>query len=288
MSDHRYDIANRVGDKALGEDGKIGHGTGRVGLAWWLAFALCVLFFLWTLLPGVLTLIAGTDADIPEWLLVATGGGVLAIGGMLLMSGMWIAELARRGSITKSADPRAQGTFGVRFSLLATPLHLTWFVGLLVLAAMLLAIPMLADGDTETFMTWFIWGVFMVPVAGAVLGSLVKKTFYFRWHRRQIQAAGGRVVRKPQPFWRWFSYRWRIDLWLCGAGFLAVAGGLFIAAMMEFLPEGDFGGAEDIAEATTVVIVLLGSGVPTLLFALWACTQFWRSGEDINTGESAS
>jgi hypothetical protein len=287
VTEHRADIANRIGDRALGEDGTLGHGTGRAHLAWWIAFVLSVLFFLWTLLPGLLTIIAGTDADVPDWLLAATGGGVLAVGGMLLMCGMFIAELTRRGSIGKS-DRRSQGTFGVRFTLLSTPLHVTWFVGLLVLAAVLIAVPMFADGDTEIFMTWFIWGAFLVPVTGAVLGSLVKKTFYFRWYRRQPGASAGRVRRKAQPFWRWFSYRWRLDLWLCGAGFLAVTAALFILGMMAYLPAGDFGDADDVAEARTVVTVLLAVGAPMLLFALWSCTQFWRTGEDIDTGESAS
>lgn len=288
MTDPRNDLANRIGDKVLGKDGRLGHGTGRAGLFWWVTFALCVLFFVWTLLPGLITLFTGTDSGIPEWLLIATGGGVLAIGGMLLMCAMFIAELARRGSITKSSGSRAQGSFGVTYSLLSAWLHLTWLVGLLVLAAGLLAVPMLMDSDIDTFMTWFVWGAFMVPIAGAVLGSFVKKTFYFRWQRRQARVPGGRVRREPQPFWRSFSYRWRLDLWLCGAGFLFVAAGLFIAGMLAYLPEGDFGDTEDVAEATGVVIGLLGFGVPTLLFALWACTQFWRAGEEINTGESAS
>jgi hypothetical protein len=34
--------------------------------------------------------------------------------------------------------------------------------------------------------------------------------------------------------------------------------------------------------------VLLSIGVPAMAFGLWACTQFWRSGEDIRTGESAT
>lgn len=287
MTNLRSDIANHIGDKVLGEDGRLGRSKGRAGLAWWLTFTLCVLFFAWTLLPGIITLITGTDADIPDWLLIATGGVVLAIGGMLLMCAMFIAELARRGSITKSSNSRAQGSFGVTYSLLAAPLHVAWFLSLLVLAAVLLAVPMFADGDIDTFMTWSIWGVFLVPIIGAVLGSLVKKTFYFRWLRR-ARKSGGRIRRASQPVWRWFSYRWRLDLWLCGAGFLAVTAGLFIAGMMAYLPADDFGDAEDFAQATTVVIVLLSIGVPTLLFALWACTQFWRTGEEINTGESAS
>lgn len=288
MTDPRYDIANRIGDKVLGADGKLGDGSGRAGPLWWVMFALCLAFYAWTLLPGLLTLVEGTDAGIPSWLLVATGGGVVAVGGMLLMCGMFIAELTRRGTIGKSAKPRARGNFGVRFRLLSLPLHLVWLFGLLLSAVAMLAVPMLADvgTDVDTFFTWYLWGVFLVPVCGAVLGSFLKKVCYFRWLRR-VGAAGLRK-RKPQPFWRWYSYRWRLDLWLCGAGFVLVAAAGFILGMLTYLPSDEFGDADDIAEATGVVWALFVIGVPVLLFGLWSCSQFWRAGEDIDTGESAS
>jgi hypothetical protein len=67
-----------------------------------------------------------------------------------------------------------------------------------------------------------------------------------------------------------------------------VVTGALIWWNLAFLPADDFGDAEDIQEATVVTTVLLSAGVPALAFGLWSCTQFWRSGEDIRTGESAT
>lgn len=285
-------IANSIGERALGKDGVLGHGTGRPQASWWICFALCVLFFLWTLLPGALELSSewqnGYSADIPDWLLATSNAGVLAVGGMLLMCAMWIAELMRRGQIGK-AGPKSQGSFGVTFRLVATPIHVAWFAGLLVLGVALIGLPMTVGGDSEIFMTWFTWGAIFIPVDGAVLGSLVKKTSYLRWYAREAaKSPHGRPARKVQPFWRSFSYRWRFDLWLCGFGTILVVAGLFLLGALNLLPPGEFGDEEDIAEATVVVWVLLALGVPVLGFGLWSCTQFWRSGQPINTGESAS
>jgi len=295
---NRRNPTNMIGYKVLGEDGKLGGGTGRPTIFWWIAFVLCVLFFLATLLPGALTLVSWhTDqgqVDVSDGLLALINNpSVFAWVGMLLMCAMWIAEYIRRGSIGVSTQQRGrkapEGSFESEIRLLPTPLHLAWFIGLAVLTVALLGLPGTVDWDFEIFFVWFLWGAIITPVNGAVLGSLVKKTSYARWYRRQAaKNPNGRVTRRVQPFWRSFSYRWRFDLWICGTAMLVIMAGAIIWWNLAYLPAEDFGDAEDIQEATVVTIVLLSTGVPAMVFGLWACTQFWRSGEDIRTGESAT
>jgi hypothetical protein len=294
----RPNPTNMIGYKVLGKDGELGGGTGRSTIFWWIAFLLCVLLFLATLLPGALTLVSWhadqERVDVSDGLLgVINSPYVFAWVGMLLMCAMWILEYTRRGSIGVSKQQRGKkapaGSFESEIRLLPTPLHLAWFIGLAVLAGALLGLPWTMDWDFDVFFVWFLWSAIIVPVNGAVLGSLVKKTSYARWYRRQAAAApNGRIVRTAQPFWRSFSYRWRFDLWICGAATLMVVTGTLIWWNLAFLPADDFGDAEDIQEATVVTTVLLSAGVPAWAFGLWSCTQFWRSGEDIRTGESAT
>ncbi|MGN9787807.1 hypothetical protein ACTMTF_40735 [Nonomuraea sp. ZG12] len=294
----RPNPTNMIGYAILGKDGRLGGGKGRPSVLWWIVFTLCVLFFLATLLPGVLTLVSWHTgegrADVSGGLLgVINNPYVFSWIGMLLMCAMWILEYTRRGSIGVSKQQRGkkgpEGSFQSEIRLLSTPMHLAWFVGLAVLAGALLGLPWTLDWDSDIFFSWFLWGAIITPVNGAVLGSLVKKTFYARWYRRQAaKSPGGRVIRRAQPFWRSFSYGWRLDLWICGAAMLMIVAGALIWGMMAYLPAGDFGDAEDVQEATAVMTVLLSVGVPAMAFGLWACTQFWRSGEDIRTGESAT
>ena len=206
---------------------------------------------------------------------------------------MWILEYTRRGSIGVSKQQRGKkapkGSFQSEVRLLSTPAHLAWFIALAVLTVALLGLPSTLDWDIEIFFVWFLWGVITAAVTGAVLGSLAKKTSYARWYRRQAaKNPDGRVTRETRPFWRSFSYRWRFDLWICGAAMLMTVAGAFIWWHLAYLPADDFGDADDIQEASVVTIVLLSIGGPAMAFGLWACTQFWRSGEDIRTGESAT
>lgn len=294
----RPNPTNMIGYKVLGADGKLGSGKGRPNVFWWIVFALCVLFFLATLLPGALTLVAWhTEQEQPRvsdgLLGVINNPYVFAWVGMLLMCAMWIVEYTRRGSIGVSKQQRGKkapaGSFQSEIRLLSTPLHLAWFIGLAVLTIALLGLPWTMDWDVDIFFVWLLWGALITPVNGAVLGSLVKKTSYARWYRRQAaNNPNGRVLRKAQPFWRSFSYRWRFDLWICGAAMLMIVTGALIWWNLAYLPADDFGDAEDIQEATSVTIVLLSIGLAAMAFGLWACTQFWRSGEDIRTGESAT
>jgi hypothetical protein len=293
----RHSLANSIGHKVLGADGKIGGGTGRPSGWWWFTFALCVLFFLATLLPGALVLgyrhLGWERVDVSDGLLsVINNPFVFAWGGMLLMCAMWILEYTRRGSIgvaRQRGEKAPAGSFESEIRLLPTPLHLVWLVVLAALSGALLVLPWTADDDNDIFFSWLLWGSILTPVTGAVLGSLIKKTSYARWYRREAaKHPDGRVARTVHPFWRSFSYRWRLDLWICGAATLVVVVGAGIWWALAYLPADDFGDAEDIHEATIVVTALLAVGVPALVFGLWSCTQFWRSGQDIRTGESAS
>lgn len=291
---HSSDIVHQV----PGRDGRSGRGTGRPTIFWWIAFVLCVFFFLATVLPGGRTLVAwhtgGEQVDVSAGLLgVINNPVVFAWTGMLLMCAMWILEYTRRGSIGVSGQRRGRkaptGSFQSEIRLLSTPVHLAWLVGLSVLTAALLGLPWTMDWDLEIFFAWFLWGVIVAPVNGAVLGSLVKKISYANWYRRRAaRHPNGHVVPEVSPFWRSFSYRWRFDLWICGVAMLMIVVGAMIWWNLAYLPADEFGDADDIREATVVMRGLLWTGLPAMALGLWACTQFWRSGEDIRTGESAS
>ncbi|MBK1789220.1 hypothetical protein [Prauserella cavernicola] len=289
---------NLIGHKILGEDGRLEGGKGGPTVFWWITFALCVVFFVATLLPGAVTLVSWhterQQAQVSDGLLgVINNPHVFAWTGMLLMCAMVILEQIRRGPITTTANrpgkPAPTGTFQSQVRLLPTPLHLAWFVGLAALSVALLGLPLTVEWDFDIFFVWYLWAAIMVPVNGAVLGSLIKKICYARWYRRQLAASpDGQVVRTKQEFWRWFSYRWRFDLWLCGAASLLIVLGAGLAAALAYIPADDFGDADDILAARGITIVLLSIGVPAMTFGLWACTQYWRSGEEIGSAESVT
>ncbi len=284
---------NEIGFRIMAKRGRLGGGSSRPTKWWWLTFVLCVLFFFSTLVPGALMLISwhsdGTYADLSNGFVeVINNPYWLAIGGMVLLCAMWSLEYTRRGSIGVStrelAPDQPGGTFESRIRMLSTPLHVAWAVALAALTVALFGLPVTMDWDSEIFFTWLLWGTILAAVDGVVLGSLVRKTFYARWLRKH----GGRPNPKPQAFWRWYFYRWRWDLWLCGTATLALAWTAFVWLHLELLPPEEFGDAEDIAEATIFTNVLFVGGSVLLVTALWSCTQFWRAGEDIATGESAT
>lgn len=267
---------------AAGSGGVRG-GVRDAGVAWWALLGTLVLLVAWALLPGAVVLAADTSG-LPGWFMVSS---VLALvpGAMVVGCFLWIAELVRRGEIRRNPAPRGRvlpaATNVSSVHMLSLPVHTAWFAGMTAGGTGLL-LPAPWYGGDGAFATWWVLGFGLTLSAGAALGSLVKKA---AWSRHLGRRAGRRSPAAPSAFWRWVSFRWRLDLWACAAGFAALAVGMMLLVAMTTTSE-DFGSAEDVAEATTVVAWLLGGGVVVLAAGLWAGTQFWRSGEDLAGGES--
>ena len=206
---------------------------------------------------------------------------------------VWIGELVRRGrwggpSGHKPDALLPQGSNTARTRLLGLGWSLVWLLAALAAAGVLLG--MISAATTrERFAIWSVNGIMAAGAAGAVLGSAVKKWVWLRrGHRRAAAApvvhpalarrAGGEP--RARTFWRWFGYRWRLDLWLCALG----AVGLWFGAVA-FAQRASFD--SDPAVATLGTWLVVGGGL-LLVVGLWATTQFWRAGEDLASGESVA
>lgn len=255
---------------------------GRPSRGWWIAFGLVVVDVTLIVAPWVGDHVR-TSGGAPEWLQTIS---LLALipGAMVLACVMWIAETARRGKTGRSATARGSkllpaGSNRTTLRPLGMIAHLAWLVVLPSVALGLLLGSAGDDGGAAMLL-----GIALIPVTGAVAGSLVKKSAYAV---RERQAARGAVTR-PSPFWRWFSFRWRLDLWLCAFAFAALAAGALVAALLRgaSADPASFGTPEDIAEATRVTTALLVGGGILAVVGLVACTQAWRSGESLGEMES--
>lgn len=245
---------------------------------WRSTLATLVLIVAWTLLPGAIVLVTGSHG--PAWLQYSSIP-VLSVGGLPVGCVMWVAETIRRGEIRGNPSPPGgvgpRGAIVSRVGMLSLPAHVAWFVGMLVAGVAIVAISWPYAGD-GAFATWHFLGAALFPCAGAALGSLVKKVAWSH-HLRS-----GRAIPRPSAVWRWVTYRWRIDLWACALGFGALAAGIAITGAMAL--STNFGTPEDYAEARPIAAWLLSVGAVTLAVGLCAVTQFWRSGEDLASGES--
>jgi hypothetical protein len=203
---------------------------------------------------------------------------------------VWVAELSRRGTVARSGRARTtllpQGTNVARVRTLPTGWHVGWLLLLAALTALLLGVGL--DGrwfadppdDGGFAMLWWFCGVMTGFVSGVLLGSLVKKLALARRARRGTLAAS-----RASAFWRWFDYRWRLDLWLSGLGAGAVSLAAGVSWLVASTPDGDLS-AGDAHAFGVLEAALLGGGVPLLLVGLWCGTQYWRSGEAPGSGES--
>lgn len=211
---------------------------------------------------------------------------------LLAMCFLIIGELLRRGdwggpSGHKPDALLPQGSNTV--TLRAVPLgwHLVWIVIALGVAAALL-VGVAADPWTERFTVWTVNGIVAVGIAGAVLASMVKKWSWARGGNRRFEAPAvahpalanrGARASRGQLFWRWVGFRWRLDLWACAFGLIAVWLGVLMLLTRDVFSSS--------AESTTLAAqILIPGGAVLALVALWATTQFWRSGEDLAGAES--
>lgn len=163
---------------------------------------------------------------------------------------------------------------------LGTKPHLLWVAVALVFWLLLVIVPVIVStaggwptnlDETQsgyTFLTIGVYGGLAAAVMFVLITSLVKKTSYVAALRKRGDRARGGGPGKG--FWRWFTFRWRFDLWLAGVGG-ALIGTCWIALIFD--DTGFFFGA------LAIGVVLVALGVLTAV-------QYWRAGQPLGTGES--
>lgn len=234
---------------------------------------------------------SASGARLPSVLLVATS--VLPL---LAASFLWVGELIRRGrwggpSGHKPDAFLPQGSTTVRVRLVPVAWHVVWVLLTGAAAAVLLTgvsrEVLAGSGSSARAVLWSVHGPLLAAVAGAVLGSLVKKLAWARRRSRAVAPAHPALARRTgtagsgRRFWRWFGYRWRLDLWFCGLGAATLwAAGWVLAQRAEFPDE-----AGSIAVAATWLGI---AGAVLFTGGIVATTQFWRAGEDIASAESVA
>ncbi|NLF04423.1 MAG: hypothetical protein GX593_05400 [Actinomycetales bacterium] len=225
--------------------------------------------------------------------LVSATGISTAVVPLLATCFLWIGELSRRGrwggpSGHKPDALLPQGSTTAQVRFVPVGWHALWLAvtaGVAVLLLVASARGLLGDDPGGRTPVWFINGLLLAGVAGAVGGSLLKKVV---WLRRRSRASAPRhpavAARRPlgsrgRTFWRWFGYRWRLDLWFCALGALA----LWASGVLLQLGIND---PDEPEELRITAFALLGGGALVLAVGLFATTQFWRAREHLASSES--
>lgn len=262
-----------------------GLGLGLVGIA-----------LLLLMLGAVLDILAGHREDAGRYDAATSLSGTAAVlatippAVLVLLATCCLipGEQLRRGQIGRNPDVLSRASHVSRFQPLPTRQHVGWvLIGLLVTVP-LLALPMVAwftgwpveQGDDADFTGfWTIYGGLGLGfVAGAAV-SLVKKTAFTRRQRQRkvVAEAPGRA------FWRWFTYRWRLDIWFAGVG------GVLLALSPTFIASDvgpDSAGAPPGAHIVAMGAMAL-AGLLLIAVGVVATLNFWRAGEELGSGESA-
>lgn len=230
----------------------------------------------------------GTDYRNEErWADALTWSTILAP--LLAMCALWIGELIRRGDWNpgESVDGDVHGRNVVRWRMLPLSIHFGFtFVSLSIALLIVTWTGVYPYADAHTLIA--LNGILAAGGGGAVLGSWIKKFVWLRWTReRQLRRMGppNAAVRytpgskRAARFWRWFGFRWRLDLWSCAFGMIWLwCTGWFVALYLD-----DPTGSSVVLPLTCASFA--GAGA-LLGFGIWATTQFWLSGEQLEFGES--
>lgn len=215
----------------------------------------------------------------------AAGAATTWVGVLLLfaMCALILGEQLRRGSFGVNPNPPdtllPSASVRSSFRLLSTGWHALWTVVAFVVALTFL-VPVIIgfttgswphslddSGAVET--PWTIYGAFAFGVGTGLLGSLSKKTFTAA-HAGVVPPERGRKA------WRFWLYRWRIDVWLSGiGGFLVALCAVFLCSAVDEYDTPVVGLVVTAVIGLVLVVVgiLLGRG-------------FWRTGESLGSGES--
>lgn len=202
---------------------------------------------------------------------------------------LWIGELVRRQQTSESSY---QGTHSkgwiprtTNVRMLTVRWHAVWAGIAGAIAAVLIWLIRL-NPDSDGWASAAIHGTLAAAIAGAFIASgfkkrtwlrsgeakqrVLKDTFYLSPHRsRHLKRA---------KFWSWFSARFFVDIWCVGVGLA-----FWWCAALLAIAHGAF---DEPLDGTTVAFFILAvPGLVLVVLGLWATTQFYRSGMDLETGE---
>ncbi|HEY0261355.1 MAG TPA: hypothetical protein VGC18_16045 [Lacisediminihabitans sp.] len=210
--------------------------------------------------------------------LIAIPGCLLVVGAVLLFLGVFLRRAARFG--VRDRRWWQGGTVVSVMKPIGARAHLLWIAVAVVGWGCLILIPLATSGgggwpldlrepeSTNTFIVLGLYGGLAAALAGILTVSLVKKlTYAAELRRRGDRARGGGA---GKSFWRWFTFRWRFDLW-----FAAVGGALLGTSWMALL----FHDTSFFAGALIIGAVFMAVAVVTAM-------QYWRAGQALGTGES--
>lgn len=248
-----------------------------------------------TRVGAILSLIGGVvglAAVIAIFLSAVPGfSGLVAAPGILILfaiCGLIPGEQLRRGRISGNPDapktrlPKASNIS--RFRMLGTGWHVLWICVGLVISIVLVGVPVRGwfvsgfSGEDLASGFWVVYGSVAFGITVASMASLGKK---LTW-RRRVEA--GRAATSGQPFWRWVTYRMRLDIWAAGVG------GLLIAISPTFIA-ADLGPYPDQYRLQTdlpTMIIVVAIGFLLVIAGAAASANFWRAGVDLGGGESFS
>lgn len=193
------------------------------------------------------------------------------VGGILTFLG----EMLRRGMIV-----HGYGTNVALFRPLGLVTHALWVA--VPVAAWAAVVPLVlsksstgpaaspslsyVDADSDVAFLVGVYGGLAAALAGAVVGSLVKKA----WYLRTVRRLGPPDPEKRSPGWWTFSYYWRGDVWLVALGGLLLG----ISPLPLFV------------DSTVGTVVTIGGGTVLVVVGLVTSTMYRRSGMPIGTGSS--
>ncbi|WP_158865635.1 hypothetical protein [Leifsonia sp. AG29] len=191
---------------------------------------------------------------------------------MIAAAPLFLAEYTRRGDWSSRARRGLRGGSNtVTLRPLRTWSRLLWLVVAIAAWAALIPVPLaLVSGrdafrpDDEFWMLLDAYGLFAAGMAGAIVGSLLKRASYDALARRGTVRRGS----ASQEFWRQVSHRFRLEL------VLAFAAG----ALVGLLPVV----AADASAALWITVAAAACAV----LALAGILSAWRSGEPLYRLES--
>lgn len=208
-------------------------------------------------------------------LFLAIPGGIMLVACCFLFPGFFLS----RGRIDASTSDRLGGSIVAHYGLMSTRTHVTWILVAIVFWIGLLVVPSISAGaggwpmgvETDArdyiFVLCGMYGGLAAGIAGLLAVSLAKKQHYLSMQRHNDPRL--RTDEAGSPFWRWFSYRWRIDGWL------AVIGGGLVGVSV--LPAA--------LGTPLVCVVLLVIALALLAGSVAAARQYWRAGQPLGSAE---
>lgn len=242
---------------------------------------------------------AGTPRDQFEGLSGIAQGSMAVLPALLLLFAtccLVVGEQVRRRQSSPSPTPQKgllpTASVVSDFRVLGLGWHLLWSTVGLAVTALLSGLPIIswytgawpetAFDDYSFSGLWIIYGSFALGITIASFTSLIKKLGYLRQHRLRGEAIGDGGPGKT--FWRWMDYRWRLDLWLAGAG--GVVLGLSPTVLSEAV--GPYGSAAALSAGLPGFLRQAGLGVLLVGLGIAAALNYWRAGEPLGSGESVA